>query len=251
MVVIAIIAIIAAILFPAFGRARENARRSSCQSNLKQIGLAVVQYTQDYDERMPYTPYKWWGDDRIDNFNDVSTFTPPSAGSNEWGPNVLWAVEPYLKNIQVFVCPSATPATGGLAPSALSDTSYAFNIAIGTDPGTTGRSLASIGRTATLAMLQEMPDRQHRLRLVPKWRGGAAPSAAFTAWNPASSSTIHFEGGNLLFVDGHVKFRNRSSLRASDFGLGVYTGSGSYSPLGTANDDVSVPTNSVYGAYLD
>ena len=49
LVVIAIIAILAAILFPVFARARENARRSSCQSNLKQIGLGIIQYTQDYD----------------------------------------------------------------------------------------------------------------------------------------------------------------------------------------------------------
>src|SRR5687768_14713521 len=53
LVVIAIIAILAAILFPVFARARENARRASCQSNLKQIGLAIVQYTQDFDEKMP------------------------------------------------------------------------------------------------------------------------------------------------------------------------------------------------------
>src|SRR3954470_11098214 len=53
LVVIAIIAILAAILFPVFGRARENARRSTCQSNLKQIGLGLLQYTQDYDEKMP------------------------------------------------------------------------------------------------------------------------------------------------------------------------------------------------------
>src|SRR5687767_6194063 len=53
LVVIAIIAILAAILFPVFARARENARRASCQSNLKQVGLGFVQYTQDYDERYP------------------------------------------------------------------------------------------------------------------------------------------------------------------------------------------------------
>ena len=53
LVVIAIIALLAAILFPVFGRARENARRSSCQSNLKQIGLGLLQYNQDYDEYMP------------------------------------------------------------------------------------------------------------------------------------------------------------------------------------------------------
>src|SRR4028118_1774787 len=53
LVVIAIIGILASILFPVFARARENARRSSCQSNLKQIGLGILQYTQDYDEKLP------------------------------------------------------------------------------------------------------------------------------------------------------------------------------------------------------
>src|SRR6218665_2214986 len=57
LVVIAIIAILAAILFPVFARARENARRSACQSNLKQIGLGIMQYTQDYDERYPIRYY--------------------------------------------------------------------------------------------------------------------------------------------------------------------------------------------------
>src|SRR5688572_18777417 len=52
LVVIAIIAILAAILFPVFARARENARRASCQSNLKQIGLGIAQYSQDYDEKL-------------------------------------------------------------------------------------------------------------------------------------------------------------------------------------------------------
>src|SRR5687768_17278661 len=53
LVVIAIIALLAAILFPVFARARENARRTSCLSNMKQIGLGVMQYTQDYDEELP------------------------------------------------------------------------------------------------------------------------------------------------------------------------------------------------------
>lgn len=52
LVVIAIIAILAAILFPVFARAREKARQASCSSNLKQLGLAFIQYTQDYDERI-------------------------------------------------------------------------------------------------------------------------------------------------------------------------------------------------------
>ena len=74
LVVIAIISLLAAILFPVFSRARENARRSSCLSNLKQIGLGMMQYTQDYDERYPMGAYK----------NLVS---PPDGTSN--GPSVI------------------------------------------------------------------------------------------------------------------------------------------------------------------
>lgn len=62
LVVIAIIAILAAILFPVFARARENARRSSCMSNMKQIGLGLMQYTQDYDEKLPTCNFHSDGD---------------------------------------------------------------------------------------------------------------------------------------------------------------------------------------------
>ena len=58
LVVIAIIAILAAILFPVFAKAREKARQTSCASNLKQIGLAVMQYAQDNDENLAAA---WWG----------------------------------------------------------------------------------------------------------------------------------------------------------------------------------------------
>src|SRR4051812_41024733 len=61
LVVISIIALLAAILFPVFGRTRENARRSGCLSNLKQIGLASMQYQQDYDERFPHDGDRTWG----------------------------------------------------------------------------------------------------------------------------------------------------------------------------------------------
>src|SRR2546425_2482387 len=69
LVVIAIIAILAAILFPVFATAREKARQASCQSNLRQLGLATLMYTQDYDETYPlyqyndcqgFTCYQYW-----------------------------------------------------------------------------------------------------------------------------------------------------------------------------------------------
>src|SRR5687768_3857109 len=84
LVVIAVIALLAAILFPVFARARENARRASCQSNLKQIGIGLMQYTQDYDERFPV---------RL------------ATGGNG---NYVVPIMPYVKSVQVFKCPSDT-----------------------------------------------------------------------------------------------------------------------------------------------
>ena len=97
LVVIAIIAILAAILFPVFARARENARRSSCQSNLKQIGLGIMQYVQDYDERYPSA--------RINNVSLVD-----STGTTITPTGVPWhiVVQPYVKSTQLFKCPSQT-----------------------------------------------------------------------------------------------------------------------------------------------
>ena len=91
LVVIAIIAILAAILFPVFARARENARRTSCLSNMKQMGLGVIQYTQDYDEKFPQ---RYWGD----------------APSNELRQANSWrrVIYPYVKSAQLFSCPSNT-----------------------------------------------------------------------------------------------------------------------------------------------
>src|SRR4028118_1729019 len=86
LVVIAIIAILASILFPVFARARENARRASCQSNLKQIGLGFAQYTQDYDERYP----------RVGGKNAF----------NYYSPSWRVAIYPYVKSTQLFSCPS-------------------------------------------------------------------------------------------------------------------------------------------------
>jgi prepilin-type N-terminal cleavage/methylation domain-containing protein len=95
LVVIAIIAILAAILFPVFARARENARRASCQSNLKQMGLAMMQYTQDNDERF------------CNSYWDTTNPTPPpggrwitlGSGNTRW----YWAqiLHPYHKSTEI------------------------------------------------------------------------------------------------------------------------------------------------------
>lgn len=92
LVVIAIIGILAAILFPVFGRARENARRSACQSNLKQIGLGLIQYAQDFDERIPRA---WYG-----------TGSGPRDNLNPTNYKWMDAILPYTKSEQIFTCPS-------------------------------------------------------------------------------------------------------------------------------------------------
>ncbi len=114
LVVIAIIAILAAILFPVFGRARENARRSSCQSNLKQIGLGMLQYAQDYDEQFASTQYG------------------PTGNNEHWysdNSNIYkWmdAIYPYVKSEQIFDCPSA--ATSGATNGAVRKYRYYRNL---------------------------------------------------------------------------------------------------------------------------
>jgi len=104
LVVIAIIAILAAILFPVFAQARESARQTSCLSNTKQLGLGVLQYVQDYDEKFPLWIY-------TDKDGNVVTSGPGTADT-PWGPwhnnHIGWdkTVQPYVKNVQIFQCPS-------------------------------------------------------------------------------------------------------------------------------------------------
>ncbi len=107
LVVIAIIAILAAILFPVFARARENARKSSCQSNLKQIGLASLQYTQDYDEKLyPHRFNSGTGSNPLLQANGgPATTTQITLDAQD---KTFWAtlLQPYTKSYQLFVCPS-------------------------------------------------------------------------------------------------------------------------------------------------
>ena len=107
LVVIAIIAILAAILFPVFAQAREKARQASCMSNLKQIGTAVLMYTQDYDGTFPM------------GFSNVRGGWDAGGDDGKGGkiPATSWTqtVQPYVKNLGVFVCPSDAIA-GGKAP---------------------------------------------------------------------------------------------------------------------------------------
>lgn len=138
LVVIAIIAILAAILFPVFARARENVRRSSCASNLKQIGLGIQQYAQDYDEK-----YVAQSTDGASNFGVLQAW-------QAWPV----ALQPYIKSSQIFACPSATEATGANAPNPTatpfpSVNSYFYNMVLN------GRALAAVQNVSSIIQLHE------------------------------------------------------------------------------------------------
>jgi len=99
LVVIAIIAILAAILFPVFARARENARRASCMSNLKQIGLGVMMYKQDYDENFPVYIYK-----------DATRSHPGQTNDYVYWWSMLY---PYTKSFQIPISDQPIPVVIG------------------------------------------------------------------------------------------------------------------------------------------
>ena len=195
LVVIAIIAILAAILFPVFARARENARRASCQSNMKQIGLGVMQYTQDYDEMMPTRAWN---------------ITPTLE--------VTWkdAIQPYTKSIQVFACPSNTINTQSTVqsqnkvPASYSPNSTHLQAAMGSAAATANvnstpaYSIASFQYPATTIAFCETTFLNSDFNVANAY---FANSSQTNSGN--SGSTLLFNGhlstGNYLYIDGHVK----------------------------------------------
>ncbi|MEO6908258.1 MAG: DUF1559 domain-containing protein, partial [Abditibacteriaceae bacterium] len=112
LVVISIIAILAVILFPVFARARENARRAACQSNLKQIGLGFAQYIQDYDGHYPYGCDKYVNTSNA-GAQDAHSEMDSGYACEQQGTRMHWAdkLQPYVKSKQLFGCPSMTSYT--------------------------------------------------------------------------------------------------------------------------------------------
>lgn len=217
LIVIAIISILAAILFPVFARARENARRSSCMSNLKQIGLGMMMYTQDHDERFPPTIPGTWRKRPEDYIVNTDKSMPSGhflindQGASPQTKNfVTWMdlIFPYVKNVQVFKCPSHKASD--------TNPSYGYNTSLNTKPGTdgvgpaVGLSLAAINRPAEIVMNLDYPNLSGFSASANSY---CDPSGGWR--NPSNinykSMWPHLEGGNVSFTDGHVKWHARES----------------------------------------
>jgi len=186
LVVMAIISVRTAILFPVFARARENARRASCMSNMKQLALGFMMYAEDYDGHLSVYPYG-------------SAIRP------------MVAVFPYVKSRQIFLCPSSGLPTTSSDPYLLTQRSQyglpwsytrpvaMFNYqAISSGVPIAGTLLSSFSNPSLACMLGET-----------LYYADTTSGFDFFNANDSHQSLApdrHFDGSNYAFIDGHVKW---------------------------------------------
>lgn len=235
LVVIAIIAILAAILFPVFAQAREKARQTACLSNTKQIGLALNMYVQDYDEHACLALTNPW-------------YSEPWGGSfqDSW----MTFLEPYIKNYQLYVCPSASLTTGLYAAYDYSPSSpwtsgdnrghllssytlnnYYYYYSQYGDLYGGGASIASIEATSGLIFCadggQSTKSMWDYQQFVSTWTGisldnASAPTYAIPPANyPQGAIFARHNGGfNSVMFDGHAKWMKIQTLLKSKYESG-------------------------------
>lgn len=242
LVVIAIIAILAAILFPVFAQAREKARQTSCLSNLKQIGLGLLMYVQDYDETYPRN------DSCLNEPNQDTIPFPgvPTAfgcdGAVGFGNRLnhykwFYWINPYVKNYDIFRCPSRKiverddVGKQDWYHSAEIFNGYALNLSITGATNTWNRSATALGQfrnswlggglagieaPAELMLVMEsyFPGVWHYVTPNGQITQTAYPMANREVWAAAlkpngvvdKKAAPHNEGMNLSYADGHAKF---------------------------------------------
>ncbi|MFO7946507.1 MAG: DUF1559 domain-containing protein [Armatimonadota bacterium] len=205
LVVIAIIAILAAILFPVFARAREKARQTSCLNNTKQLGLGILMYAQDYDERHPVM--YWIQDPSYDDGVSVGGYT------------VMSAILPYVKNSQIFQCPSISEAVTYTRNDVSTVSDYQFSCYVVLNGGATNAALrdqsfsGSTGRTDYPGPYTFDPA---QVVMMSTYDG------SYRTWVPYWYTHMpyeHNDGQNVAFGDGHAKWLSKNKFR--DITLGV------------------------------
>jgi prepilin-type N-terminal cleavage/methylation domain-containing protein/prepilin-type processing-associated H-X9-DG protein len=222
LVVIAIIAILAAILFPVFAQAREKARQTSCLSNMKQIGLGLLMYVQDYDENYPRADYTLpTGPGPLNPA--ASTGFALRINHYKWQ---AW-VYPYIKNSQVFFCPSRTRDEAAWTGNGeIKGNGYALHLAIsgrpiapvGENPSFLGGTLAGIQAPADTMVLMELRNQVsfsyitssstlYPAALRESWAAYLMPNGV-----PDKLNAPHSDGFTLAYADGHAKYLNVKSF---------------------------------------
>ena len=185
LVVIAIIAILAAILFPVFARAREKARQTSCLSNMKQLGLVVLMYNQDYDDRYVLTCYSGVADSCWDRR------TYQGGG-----------LAPYVKNWNIFFCPSAEK------PADASASTYCISRP---GCGISGLKESSLAEPSRTILWGEANGRRWIFVDASVCSCGTHPTQY------KGMALNHNEGCNLSFADGHAKWAKGDQLPNADY----------------------------------
>ena len=200
LVVIAIIAILAAILFPVFARARAKAQQNNCLSNTKQMGLGVLMYASDYDD---YFPWAW---------NTL----------NGLGYHWDTLIYPYVKNVQIFNCPTTNdiatwnpPNHGGYGTQQILLTSdYGMNGALGSS-GDSGCSVPNWPSQSPpyTSLKQAMINNPSRMIMLFENNN----TGDFGYLNPDCSTTPtlgsrHNNGSNVGYVDGHAQWQSYTTL---------------------------------------
>lgn len=191
LVVIAIIAILAAILFPVFARAREKARQITCASNVKNLGMAVLMYTQDYDETFPLGAYAVPG------------------GALTWHD----LTDPYAKNTGIWHCPSSQVKKADASGQLTTHFGYNARYLVGMDFSFQQApvSLAAVASASETVLLSDAS-----ASVSSSWCGDDGkflllpgdPNA--DCWG--RPAFIHTEGANVLWVDGHVRWQKANQF---------------------------------------
>ena len=222
LVVIAIIAILAAILFPVFAQAREKARQTSCLSNMKQVGLGLLMYAQDYDENYPRADY--W--DSRPPLNPAATGTFAARVNHYKWP--AWVL-PYTKNVNIFRCPSRTRDQVAWDQNGeYKGDGYALNLSLsgrpinpsGENPSFLGGTLAGVQTPADTWVLMELRNQVSFSYISSS--GVLWPAALGESWTPYlmpsgvpdKNNAPHSDGLTFAYVDGHAKYMNVKAFLA-------------------------------------